>query len=308
MALYDVPAPAKINLFLHVVGQRPDGYHLLQTAFRFVGLYDFLDFDVRTDGQIQREGQGADNVAAQDDLVVRAALALQNATGTSLGAQIRYRKNIPSGGGMGGGSSNAATTLMALNKLWQTGLDRTQLMRLAANLGADVPVFVYGRPAFAEGIGDELTALDLTERAYLLAQPAQAVPTAAVFSDPDLTRDTACVKMSVFTDWQINSSPNSCGQFQQLFGRNDLEAVVFAKYPKVQSAVAWLQKQGLHVKMTGSGSCLFAEFATLTQAAKCKQQIFGKIAFRESASAAVVKKAWVCPGLVNHPLYDWIRS
>lgn len=308
MALYDVPAPAKINLFLHVVGRRPDGYHLLQTAFRFVGLYDFLDFDVRTDGQIHREGQGADDVAVKDDLVVRAALALQRATGVSLGAQIRYRKNIPSGGGMGGGSSNAATTLIALNKLWQTDLNRNELMRLAAGLGADVPVFVYGQPAFAEGIGDELQALVLADRAYLVVQPTQAVPTASVFSDPDLTRDTACVKMSVFTDRQTNNAPNNCGHFQQLFGRNDLDTVVFAKYPKVQAAAVWLQKQGLYVRMTGSGSCLFAEFATLTQAVKYKQQIFGKIAFRKSGNAAVIKEAWACPGLINHPLYDWIRS
>lgn len=306
MALYDVPAPAKINLFLHVVGRRPDGYHLLQTAFRFVGLYDYLDFDLRADGKIQREGQGADNVAEQDDLVVRAALALQHATGVSLGAQIRYRKNIPSGGGMGGGSSNAATTLIALNKLWKTELNRQQLMLLAAGLGADVPVFVFGQPAFAQGIGDELTELVLAERSYLLVQPAQAISTAGVFLDPDLTRDTACVKMSVFTNWQTNNSPNSCGHYQQLFGRNDLDTVVFAKYPDVQSVAVWLQKKGLRVRMTGSGSCLFAEFATLTQAVTYSQQIFGNIAFCKNTAA--VKNFWACPGLDKHPLYGWIRS
>lgn len=308
MALYDVPAPAKINLFLHVTGQRPDGYHLLQTAFRFVGLYDWLDFDLRRDGVISREGDGVAHVATQDDLVVRAAVALQQATGTDYGAQIRYRKNIPSGGGMGGGSSDAATTLIALNRLWATGLNRQQLMRIAGSLGADVPIFVYGQPAFAEGVGDQFSSLALPERAYLVIQPAQTVPTAGVFSDPDLTRDSPCVKMSVFTDWQSSSSANSCGNYTQLFGRNDLEPVVFAQYPKVQSAATWLQNQGLHVRMTGSGACFFAEFATVAQAAVYEQQIIGKIALRESGSAAVVENAWVCPGLINHPLQDWLHN
>ncbi|MBP6018479.1 MAG: 4-(cytidine 5'-diphospho)-2-C-methyl-D-erythritol kinase [Burkholderiaceae bacterium] len=307
MALYDVPAPAKINLFLHVVGRRPDGYHLLQTVFRFVGLYDYLDFDLRPDGLIRREG-GMGDVAEQDDLVVRAALALQQATGTPHGAQISYRKHIPAGGGMGGGSSNAASTLIALNRLWQTGLDRAQLMRIGASLGADVPIFIYGEPAFAQGIGDEFSPMALPSRAYLIAQPTQSVATAGVFSDPDLTRDSACVKMSVFTDWQTNSSANNCGNYTQLFGRNDLEPVVFAKYPKIQSAATWLQDQGLHVRMTGSGACFFAEFATVLQAKVYEQQIVGKIALRESGSAAEVEKIWVCPGLFEHPLQHWIRS
>ncbi len=307
MALYDVPAPAKINLFLHVVGRRPDGYHLLQTVFRFVGLYDYLDFDLRRDGLIRRDG-GLDGVAEQDDLVVRAALALQQATGTRHGAQISYRKQIPSGGGMGGGSSNAASTLIALNRLWQTDLDRAQLMRIGAGLGADVPIFIYGEPAFAQGIGDEFSPLALPPRAYLIAQPAQSVPTAGIFSDPDLTRDSPCVKMSVFTDWQTNSSANNCGNYTQLFGRNDLEPVVFAKYPKIQSTATWLQNQGLRVRMTGSGACFFAEFATVLQAKVYEQQIVGKIALRESGSAAEVEKVWACPGLFEHPLQHWIRS
>ncbi|NYT65487.1 4-(cytidine 5'-diphospho)-2-C-methyl-D-erythritol kinase [Alcaligenaceae bacterium] len=307
MALYDVPAPAKINLFLHVVGRRPDGYHLLETAFRFVGLYDYLDFDLRPDGLIRREG-GLQDLAEQDDLVVKAALALQQATGTHHGAQINYRKQIPSGGGMGGGSSNAASTLIALNRLWQTGLDRAQLMRIGASLGADVPIFIYGEPAFAQGIGDKFSPLTLPERAYLVIQPAQSVPTVGVFSDPDLTRDSPCVKMSVFTDWQTNSSANNWGNYTQLFGHNDLEPVVLAKYPKIQSAATWLQSQGLYVRMTGSGSCFFAEFATVQQATVYEQQIFGKIALRESGSATKVKKTWVCPGLFEHPLLHWIRS
>lgn len=307
MALYDVPAPAKINLFLHVVGRRPDGYHMLQTAFRFVGLYDYLDFDLRSDGVIQRDG-GMPGVAEHDDLVVRAALALQRATGTSYGAQISYRKHIPSGGGMGGGSSNAASTLIALNRLWQTDLDRSQLMRIGASLGADVPVFIYGEPAFAQGIGDEFSPLALSSRAYLIAQPRQSVPTAGIFSDPDLTRDSPCITISVFTDSQMNSSANNHGNYTRLFGRNDLESVVFVRYPKVQSAARWLQNQGLHVRMTGSGSCFFAEFATVLQAQVYEQQIVGKLALRESGSAAEVEKVWVCPGLFEHPLQYWIRS
>src|SRR5690606_6719674 len=174
--LYDVPAPAKINLFLHVTGRRDDGYHLLETVFRFVDLCDTLSFDVRSDGLIVRDGPALPGLAAEDDLVVRAARALQQATGTRLGAQIAYTKNIPSGGGLGGGSSDAATTLIALNRLWNTGLNRDALMALARPLGADVPVFIFGTSAFAEGTGDILTGLSLPERAYLIVRPHGAVP------------------------------------------------------------------------------------------------------------------------------------
>lgn len=308
MALYDVPAPAKINLFLHVVGRRSDGYHLLQTAFRFIDLCDFLDFDLRKDGAIHREGTGADGVAVEQDLVVRAALALQKATGTTQGAQIRYRKTIPAGGGLGGGSSDAASTLIALNRLWRTDLDRAQLMRIAADLGADVPVFIYGQPAFAQGVGDEFSPLPLPERAYLIIQPQASVATVSIFSDPDLTRDCASVKMSVFTDWQKKQVANNCGNFTQLFGQNSLQPVVFAQYPGVRLAAKWLQQQGLHVRMTGSGACFFAEFATLAQAVFHQREIVGKIALRESGSAAVVENVWACPGLFMHPLQHWIRS
>src|SRR5690606_28848257 len=148
MALYDVPAPAKLNLFLHVTGRRADGYHELQTVFRFIDLCDTLDFDLRSDGRIQREGESLPGLVAEQDLVVRAARALQQATGTTLGAQIRYTKRIPSGAGLGGGSSDAATTLIALNRLWNTGLGGDALMWLARPLGADVPIFVFGRAAF----------------------------------------------------------------------------------------------------------------------------------------------------------------
>ncbi|MFW7340444.1 4-(cytidine 5'-diphospho)-2-C-methyl-D-erythritol kinase [Pollutimonas sp. H1-120] len=308
MALYDVPAPAKINLFLHVTGRRDDGYHLLQTAFRFIDLCDTLSFDLRRDGHILREGEGMAGLAHDDDLVVRAARALQQATGTSLGAQIRYRKVIPSGGGLGGGSSDAATTLIALNRLWRTGLSRRDLMKLALPLGADVPVFLYGQPAFAEGVGEVLSPLELPERAYLVVQPPQSVPTAGVFSSPDLTRNSPSVKISVFADWQKINAPDN-GFFENgFFGRNDLEPVVFAKYPRVGAACSWLGQQGLSARMSGSGSCFFAEFVTLEQAVVCRQQIIGKISCRESGNAAVVQNAWACSGLMDHPLRDWISS
>lgn len=308
MALYDVPAPAKINLFLHVTGRRDDGYHLLQTAFRFIDLCDTLSFDLRRDGHILREGEGMAGLAQEDDLVVRAARALQQATGTPLGAQIRYSKVIPSGGGLGGGSSDAATTLIALNRLWQTGLGRQDLMRLALPLGADVPVFLYGRPAFAEGVGEVLSPLEVPERAYLVVQPPQSVPTAGVFSSPDLTRNSPSVKISVFADWQKINAPDN-GFFENgFFGRNDLEPVVFAKYPRVGAAHRWLGQQGLSARMSGSGSCFFAEFVTLEQAAVCRQQIIGKISCRESGNAAVVQNAWACSGFMDHPLRDWISS
>jgi 4-diphosphocytidyl-2-C-methyl-D-erythritol kinase len=312
MALYDVPAPAKINLFLHVTGRRADGYHLLQTAFRFIDLSDTLSFDLRRDGRILREGEGMAGLAQDDDLVVRAARALQQATGTGQGAQISYRKVIPSGGGLGGGSSDAATTLIALNRLWQTGLNRQELMRLALPLGADVPVFVYGQPAFAEGVGEILSPLELPERAYLVVQPPQNVPTGGIFSSPDLTRNTPSVKMSVFADWQkIKAAENgSVAGFHEndFFGRNDLEPVVFAKYPRVEAAAGWLLQQGLNARMSGSGSCFFAEFVTLEQALVCRQQIIGKISCRESGNAAVVQNAWACSGLMDHPLRSWTSS
>lgn len=308
MALYDVPAPAKINLFLHVVGRRADGYHLLETAFRFIGLCDMLDFDVRHDGRIVREDGGMPGLAAEDDLVVRAAKALRDATGTALGAQIRYRKVIPSGGGLGGGSSDAATTLIALNRLWNTGLDRDSLMRLGLSLGADVPVFIFGRPAFAQGVGDVLRPSAMPDRAYLVVQPPQNVPTAGVFSAPDLTRDSPSVKMLVFTDWHASHAPNNGFLQAGLFGRNDLEPVVFAKYPIVEHTASWLAQQGLTARMSGSGACLFVEFVTLAEAATCRQEIIGKMPSRESGSATVVQNAWACPGLFDHPLRHWISS
>ncbi|MBV6306178.1 4-(cytidine 5'-diphospho)-2-C-methyl-D-erythritol kinase [Candidimonas humi] len=347
MRLYDVPAPAKLNLFLHVVGRRADGYHLLQTVFRYIGLYDTLDFERRGDGRIECES-GLAGLAHEDDLVVRAARALQRATGTSYGAQIRCRKQIPAGGGLGGGSSDAATTLIALNRLWETGLDRQALMALALPLGADVPVFVNGRSAFAQGVGEELEPVDLPERAYVVMQPCEAVPTAGVFAAPELTRNTPSVKMAVFSEWQQTGAGKlreslDAGLFEPqnglqknrengssegfrgslragrhnaaslvrgnvLFGRNDLEPVVCGRYPRIQELASWLRQEGWNARMTGSGSCFFVEFVTMDQARLCQAEIAGKITRAGAGKPLLVETAWACPGLHDHPLRHWIHG
>jgi 4-diphosphocytidyl-2-C-methyl-D-erythritol kinase len=307
MALYDVPAPAKINLFLHVTGRRPDGYHLLETVFRFIGLYDTLSFDLRADGGIGREGDTLPGLSEDDDLVMRAARALRQATGTKQGAQIRYTKQIPSGAGLGGGSSDAATTLIALNRLWNTGLDRQALMRLALPLGADVPVFIYGQPAFARGIGEIFEPVSLPERAYVVAQPPQGIPTASIFSSPHLTRNSDSITIAVFTEWQTKNASESSNSGGAFFGRNDLEPVVFAQYTAVLAASRWLEQQGASARMSGSGSCLFAEFVTQNQAEMFRDKILGKIS-RENGGAEIIQNAWACPGLMDHPLRSWTRN
>lgn len=306
MTLYDVPAPAKINLFLHVVGRRADGYHLLQSVFRFIGLYDTLNFDLRADGRIVCDS-AIEGLDPADDLVVRAANALQRATGSRYGAQINYVKRIPSGGGLGGGSSDAASTLIALNRLWDTGLSRSELMRLALPLGADVPVFVFGQPAFAEGVGEILSPVSVPERAYLVVEPSQKVPTAGVFSAPDLTRDSPSFKISVFTDWQTIEAGKVTSEL--FFGRNDLEPVVFGKYPAVRHAADWLLEHGVQSRMTGSGACLFVEFISIEQAVRCQQEIIGKIRCESSGSGKeVIDNVWACPGLIDHPLRHWLQN
>lgn len=306
--LYDVPAPAKINLFLHVIGRRADGYHLLQTAFRFIGLYDYLSFDCRSDGVIDRECDGVDGLAAGDDLVVRAAVMLQQATGTQYGARIRYVKAIPPGGGLGGGSSNAATTLIALNRLWGTNLTRAELLVLGARLGADVPIFIWGSAAFAQGTGDELESLSLPPANYVLVQPYASIRTADVFTHPDLTRQTEPVTITIFTDWQGAKASLRAGGQSIYFGCNDLEPVAFALDQGVKSTAVWLGKQGIHARMTGSGSCFFVECGSADQAGLIQHKILGKIQSHESAAQRLIKKTWVCPGLDDHPLKYWIRS
>ncbi|MDX3905916.1 MAG: 4-(cytidine 5'-diphospho)-2-C-methyl-D-erythritol kinase [Pigmentiphaga sp.] len=296
--LNDVPAPAKINLFLHVVGRRADGYHLLQTVFRFIDLQDTLHFRVRADNRIVRAYE-LPGVPADADLVVRAARALQQATGCALGAEIVLEKRIPAGGGLGGGSSDAASVLLALNRLWKTGLSRRQLMQLALPLGADVPVFVFGRNAFAEGVGEELTGLVLPPRWYVLVQPDASVPTAEVFRAPELTRDTRRVKIADFPDGAFNAAPDA------VFG-NDLEAVVFARFPEVGRIRAVVSQAlgGARVRMSGSGACLFVECDTQAQANGAVCKIAATMRDQPSGLPAL-RVNLACAGLDTHPLLDW---
>ena len=314
--LYDLPAPAKLNLFLHVVGQRADGYHLLQTVFRLISLADRIDVDLRRDGKIVRETDML-GVPHDEDLVVRAARALQAHTGTKLGAQIKVKKNIPAGGGLGGGSSDAATVLLALNRLWETRLSRAALMQLGLGLGADVPVFIAGQNAFAQGIGEQLTPVLLPERSYVVVQPAQSVPTADVFGASDLTRDTDPVKMTDFSGVKLFAE--FCGETDQQssslqdFGRNDLQPVVMKRYPVVRQALDWLTQAGLNARMTGSGACLFVGFPGVQQAAAVHQKLLAKTRtdFSSAALAGVlnpIQSISVCEGLSEHPMRHWIES
>jgi len=303
VTLYDIPAPAKINLFLHVVGRRPDGYHLLQTVFRFVDLCDRLHIETRADGRISREG-GLPEVSVDDDLVVRAARALQQATGTRQGAHIGLDKKIPAGGGLGGGSSDAASTLIALNRLWGTGLTREALMRLALPLGADVPVFVFGRPAFAQGIGEILSAVTLSERAYLLVRPDAHVPTPEVFRFAGLTHDTKSCTIVDFLKAKTEA-----------FGKNDLEPVARALFPEVEAAARVLSGLGLSARMSGSGACFFACFANLSEAlfAEKKIAVTMRVADldvnrRKSKPGGGIVWSHACQGLHEHPLRNWVEE
>jgi 4-diphosphocytidyl-2-C-methyl-D-erythritol kinase len=250
------PAPAKLNLMLHVVGRRADGYHLLETVFRFIDHSDTVGLAVRKDGRIVRRTD-LPGVAEADDLSVRAALALQQATGCRLGADIALVKRIPQGGGLGGGSSDAATVLLALNRLWQTGLSRKTLQDIGLGLGADVPVFVFGQTAFASGIGEELVAIDAEPAFYLVLVPPVQVPTRAVFESPHLTRDSPAAKIAGF--------PHPHFRFALAPGRNDLEPVVVAGYRQVGEHLSWL-RQHAPAAMSGSGACVFGAFGTEAEA------------------------------------------
>jgi len=245
------PAPAKLNLFLHVTGRRGDGYHELQTAFQLLDLCDTIDIGLREDGAITRlEGQAG--VEPESDLAVRAARLLQARAGCGLGADLRIRKLVPAGGGLGGGSSDAATVLVALNQLWGTGLSTEQLAALGLDLGADVPVFVRGRSAWAEGVGEVLEPLDLPPRWFAVIHPGVAISTAEVFQAPELTR---------------NSPKITIRGFLQAGGRNDCEPVVVAHRPEVREAIEWLGRSG-DARMTGTGSCVFAAFLTQEEATR----------------------------------------
>jgi 4-diphosphocytidyl-2-C-methyl-D-erythritol kinase len=247
----DYPAPAKLNLFLHVVGRRADGYHLLQSVFTLIDLCDRLRFRVRDDGRIERVNDVA-GVASDEDLAVRAARLLQEASGVMQGADIELDKRIPMGGGLGGGSSDAATVLMVLNGLWRTGFDREALAEIGAGLGADVPFFIFGRSAWAEGIGDRLKAVDVPMLWYAVLTPPVGVPTEVAYGAPELTRNTEPLKMEDFS-----AQPSVLAAGSRF--RNDLESVVTARFPQVREHLEWLRRHG-EARMTGSGSCVFAGF------------------------------------------------
>ena len=266
------PAPGKLNLFLHVLGRRPDGMHDLQTLFRLVERCDQVGVAVREDGEIRFSGAFGDQ-----NLCVSAARALKGESKTSLGCEITLEKTLPVGGGMGGGSSDAATVLLALNRLWKLNLKRKTLMEIGLRLGADVPFFLYGRSALGEGVGERLSGLDLPPAWYLVLEPQVPVSTAEIFADAALTRDTKPLKMSPFLSGQ---------------GRNDLEPVAVRRYPEIAESLAWLRKRNSQARMTGSGACVFAEFKNEAQAAAL---------LRELPSGL---RGFVARGLDRHPLYE----
>jgi len=266
------PAPGKLNLFLHVLGRRPDGMHELQTAFRLIDHCDRVGVGVRDDGEIRFSGP-----FGEDNLCVRAARLLKEASGTRKGADLELQKNLPVGGGLGGGSSDAATVLWVLNRLWKLDLKREELMALGLRLGADVPVFLFGRNALGEGVGERLKALDLAPAWYLLLAPQVSVSTKEIFSDPSLTRDTKPLKIPPFLSGH---------------GRNDLEAVALRRYPEIAEHLAWLKIRSPQARMTGSGACVFAEFS---------RQADAETLYNELPAAM---RGFVARGLEHHPLPD----
>ena len=277
------PAPAKLNLFLHVTGRRPDGYHELQTLFQLIDLSDTVSLSVTDDGRIERPA-GPAGVDPDSDLTVRAARALQAATGCRAGASIRISKRIPMGGGLGGGSSDAATVLLALNHLWGCGLPVDELARLGLPLGADVPVFVRGSSAWAEGVGEQLVPVELPERWYVVIHPGVAVPTRDVFQSPELTRNTPVITIRAFFGPEGSSG-----------SRNDCEPVVRARYPEVADALSWLGNFA-PARLTGTGSCIFAAFASAMDAE------------RVAARAPDRWRAFVARGLNVSPVHALLRA
>ncbi|MGH8128025.1 MAG: 4-(cytidine 5'-diphospho)-2-C-methyl-D-erythritol kinase [Gammaproteobacteria bacterium] len=273
------PAPAKLNLFLHVTGQREDGYHELSTAFQFLDLADGLHFSPRMDGEICLLGT-LPGVAPESNLVVRAARLLAAETGIAAGVDIRLDKRIPVGGGLGGGSSDAATTLVVLNRIWRAGLDEERLAALGLTLGADVPVFARGAAAWAEGVGEKLIPQAFEQYWYVVLDPGVAVSTAAVFAAPELTRDGSRATISRF----------SMGE-----ERNDCEPVVRKHYPKVARALDWLAERG-PARLTGTGGCLFGWYARREQAEAI------------AAEVAAPWRAWVARGCNRSPLLDALET
>jgi 4-diphosphocytidyl-2-C-methyl-D-erythritol kinase len=274
-----LPAPAKLNLFLHVTGRRDDGYHELQTVFQFIELHDVITLTNRSDQQIRRVTAWPE-VAEEDDLMVKAAHSLASYAGISAGVDIAIEKNIPMGGGLGGGSSDAATVLCGLNYLWNLNLTNTELADIGVKLGADVPIFIHGHAAWAEGTGDILTSIDPPEDHYLLILPPVHVSTAEIFSHPALTRDSSPIKITDFLEGQ---------------GHNDLEAVVRQEYPAIDEAMNWLQ-QFASVRMTGTGAGVFITTDSAREAQIIAQQ------------APSDWQCFVTKGLNTSPLHDQLSN
>jgi 4-diphosphocytidyl-2-C-methyl-D-erythritol kinase len=271
------PAPAKLNLFLRITGRRPDGYHLLQTVFQLLDWGDTVELRPRPDGRLVRDGGDTASLAEEEDLVLRAARALQAATGTGQGADLRVTKRIPLGGGMGGGSSDAATVLVGLDALWGTGLSGDALAGLGLALGADVPVFVRGRNAWAEGVGEVLVPIDLAQAWYLVVDPGVGAPTAALFQSADLTRDAAPATMPDF----VSGRPLG----------NAFEPVLRRLQPAVDAALIALSRFG-EARLTGSGSACFLRFDSREAAESVRRQLPGGL------------RAWTCAGASRSPLLD----
>ncbi len=248
------PAPAKLNLFLHVTGRRDNGYHTLETVFQFVDWCDWLTFEINQTGQISRTGDL--KLADNDDLCLAAARLLQQTSQTKLGVSIHLEKNLPIGGGLGGGSSDAATTLLALNKLWQLAYSTEQLAELGLKLGADVPVFIHGQSAFAQGVGEVLTAVQLQTPWFVILVPPVAVSTRVIFSDPQLTHSSPAITIRDLNE-HLSAADNKLG--------NDLEPVVRRRHPEVDDAIKWLSQFG-RARMTGSGACVFLPVANRDRA------------------------------------------
>ena len=320
LALYDVPAPAKLNLFLHVVGQRPDGYHLLQSVLVLIDWCDTLHFERRPDGRLQRHDLGP--ALPPDDLSLRAARALQQASGTSLGADLSVHKRVPWGAGLGGGSSDAASTLLALNRLWGLNWPRARLQQLALPLGADVPFFVGGHNAFVEGIGERLTPLPaLPLQDYAVVKPAQSIATASIFGSPHLARDTeAATLMSFLADANLERKLKNelTNELMNGYGKNDLQHPAQLSCPELEQVANWLQDRFGNSRMTGSGSAVFARIdrisgtgdqppapgsvaATLRDLSQSRPQSPSQILQQ-------LPQGWVgqrCRSLDHHPLVGW---
>ena len=290
-ALYDVAAPAKLNLFLHVIGRRPDGYHLLQSAFVLIDWCDQLHFERRTDGHLARYDLGA--VLPADDLCLRAARALQAESGTGLGADISIDKQIPWGAGMGGGSSDAATTLLALNRLWGLGWPLSRLQTLGLKLGADVPFFLGGRNAFVEGVGERLTELPIPPHWLAVIKPAQSIETRAIFESPAMVRDTQPVILEGFSG-DVSASVK---QVMSGFGRNDLQPAAQSQCAEVARAAAVLEQQFGNSRMTGSGSAVFA---------RAGDDVQPLAAMPERLEAGWLGR--MCRSLAHHPLAGWAQD